>query len=930
MSGTEPPPNMDVEEPDGMYVMNYPAVPHDFSPAKDFLQRLSGYLDKDVDGFGASLRQSSPGSTSNSSASMDVEPIENPIKDIIILNGEQQKQVNALMTMISTFLSFNTLNKFLTEERKQTLITKLQELQARYNFLKQDNTNYLVDFNYHSIKNTIITQEDLRTFIASLTFEFPYRIDMTKDITVIVIELEQLLETSLKQLLRDARNYMAAYGIEQPAANLSIYDLDADIKNKLLNYPFFKKALGQEAITKLHLQETYILPAMINRLLRVSGEVVDLGITTNHENRFALLHCSKIPYFFKMLIELRLINELTTDSKSQKRADRFDFLMECATDPYRIELYNRMCEYLNSYEKAVSMLIAVSGGNLITIFAKFLKELHKLYTSLSKVKTDDDHLAILIKFETNNKHYYKIFIDLLYKQPVTRKTWANVFFKQPVAPKTLTDILGSRTVPEILEILSDLTKNLETLNSISEMTFSDIDMKWICFNTKISEADFIPTQEEIVSAGSKFEAYFIKFKSKTADFEHSTRFVLVRGKRVLEFIKQDKQVDENLKSKFAYDLREYLQKLKDGCLELMKTNTDKFNVEERKMIETMLTSQMYEERLNKFNTPPISMLDGVTNCTRYLEFLLLKKNSNDKATQDNIALICGTKVDDFIDKLMACTEVGNRMLTTHKLTLKSSKYIPSFASVHDIVYSVGGDGKIPKLASEILIEMLNAINIRELLQEDKPLSGKHFKLVPFTAQSNYSNTSHWSSDHTKILRQCEGILTKKCNYNGVGAYILALDDTIKDTIKVQSQKEKSQKSRKSKSSSTNPFSSILSTIPSNIQNPIFEFEEEDYTSFVDGDELFVLLETPILEGPILEGPIFTDLLGKRRWYNGGGNKTMKSKKHKTKKSKKSRKHKPKKPKKSRKSKPQKSRKHKPKKPQKSRKYKPQKSRKLRY
>jgi len=920
MSVTEPPPNMDVEEPDRGYVMNYPAVPHDFS------QRLSGYLDTDVDGFGASLPNSSQGSTSNSIASMDADdPIENPIKDIINLNGEQQKQVNALMTMISTFLSFNTLNKFLTEERKQTLITKLQEFQATYNFLKQDNTNYLVDFNYDSIKNTIITQEDLRTFIASLTFEFPYRIDMTKDITVIVIELEQLLETSLKQLLRDARNYMAAYGIEQPAADLSIYHLDADIKNKLLNYPFFKQALGQEAITKLELQETYILPAMINRLLRVSGEVVDLGITTNDENRFALLHSSKIPYFYKMLIELRLINELTTDSKSQKREARFDFLMECATSRRRIELYNRMCEYLNSYEKDVSMLIAVSGGNLITIFAKFLKELYELYNSLRKDTTDDDHLATLIAFKTKNKHYYKIFIDLLYKQPVTRKTWANVFFKQPVAPKTLTDILGSKTLPDILEILSDLTKNLVTLNSISEMTFSDIDMKWICFNTKIPEADFIPTQEEIMSVGSEFEAYFRKFKSKTEDFEHSTRFVLERGKRVLEFIEQDKQVDEFLKSNLAYNLREYLQKLKDGCLKLMKTNKDKFTVEERKMIETMLTSQMYEGRLNKFKTPRISMLDGVTNCTRYLEFLLLKKNSNDKATQDNIALICGMKVDDFIDKLMACTEVGNRILKKHKLNSKLSKYISSFASVHDIVYSAGGDGKIPKVASEILIEMLKAINISELLKEDKPLSGGQFKLVPFTAQSNYSNTSHWSAAHTKILRQCEDILKKNCKYNGVGAYILALDDTIT----VQSQKEKPQKSKKSKSSSTNPFSSILSTIPSNILNPIFE-DDEEYTSFVAGDELFVLLETPILEGPILEGPIFPDLVGKRPRDTVGGNKTMKSKKHKTKKSKKSRKHKSKKPKKSRKSKPQKSRKHKPKKPQKSRKYKPQKSRKLRY
>jgi len=229
MSSMESAPDMDVEESHGVY----PAVTHDFSQAKDFSQRLSDYLDTDVDGFGASLQQSSQGSTSNSIASMDADyPIEYPIKDHIILNGEQQKQVNALMTMISTFLSFNTLNKFLTEERKQTLITKLQEFQATYNFLKQDNTNYLVDFNYHSIKNTIITQADLRTFIASLTFKFSYIIDMTKDITDIVIELEQLLEKSLKKLLRDALDYMTAYGIEQPAADLSIYDLDADIKNK--------------------------------------------------------------------------------------------------------------------------------------------------------------------------------------------------------------------------------------------------------------------------------------------------------------------------------------------------------------------------------------------------------------------------------------------------------------------------------------------------------------------------------------------------------------------------------------------------------------------------------------------------------------------------------------------------------------------------
>ena len=906
---------MDVEESKRMYDMKYP---DDFPSAEDNSERLFGYLDPLAYGFGASLENPSlsQGSTSSSNEPMGTNPIENPIKDPIILNGEQRDLVNALMTMISTFLSFNTLNKFLTEERKQTLITKLEEFQARYNFLKQYNTNCLVDFDYHSIKNTIITQEDLRTFIASLTFEFSYIIDMTKDITDIVIELEQLLKKSLEKLLHDALDYMSAYGIEPPAADLSIYEFDAYIKEQLLTYPFFKQALGQEAITKLQLQETYILPAMIDRLLRVSGEVVDLGITTNDKNRFALLHCSKIPYFFKTLIELWLINELTTDSKSQKRVNRFKFLMKCATSSYRIELYNRMCEYLNSYEKAVAMLIAVSGGNLITIFAKFLKELHKLYTSLSNVTTDDAYLAILITFKTNNKHYYKIFVDLLYNQPVTRKTWANIFFKQPVEPKTLTDILGTITVPDILKILRDLTSNLEeTLDSISDMNFSDVDMKWICFNTNISEAYFKPTREEVISARSEFEAYLRKFKTKTADFERSTRFALFRGKRILKFIEQDKHVDDSLKYRLAHNLREYSQKLKDGCLKLMKTNTDKFTVEERKMIETMLTSQMYEEHLNKFKTPPISTLDGVTNCTRYLEFLLLKKNSNDKATKDNIALIRGMKDDDFIDKLMACTEVGNNTLTKYKLISKSSKYIPSFASVHDIVYSAGGDGKIPKVASEILIQMLDAINIRKLLTGATSIRGMHFELVPFTAQSNYSNTSHWSAEHTKILRQCESQLTEKGNYTGVGAYILALDDTIK----VQPQKEKSQKSKKSKSSSSNPFSSILSTIPSNIENPIIE-EEEEYTSFVTGDEMFVCLDEPKL----------TDLLGKQRRGSSGGNKTMKSKKHKTKKSKKSRKHKTKKSKKARKSrKSRKSRKaRKARKPKKSRKV--RKSRKAKY
>jgi hypothetical protein len=243
-------------------------------------------------------------------------------------------------------------------------------------------------------------------------------------------------------------------------------------------------------------------------------------------------------------------------------------------------------------------------------------------------------------------------------------------------------------------------------------------------------------------------------------------------------------------------------------------------------------------------------------------------------------------------------------------------------------------GAIPKLASKILLEMIKAINIHTLFKRDDILS------LPFKVEGSYSDTDTWKQAHTNIIKDCEKEFRRTVIADGLRVILLALDDKKHDDKKhkkhsASSTLKFSQSMLKflqpklqgaiAKKSKLNDVHDIEKGISDKILRPTIDYEALEFEAleFEDEGEIFTRITTELPGNPI-------KTIGNPTSTQDGGNKTMKSKKHKTKKSKKSRKHKSKKPKKSRKSKPQKSRKHKPKKPQKSRKYKPQKSRKLRY
>jgi hypothetical protein len=874
------------------------------------------------------------------------------------INAAQRVEVNDLLNVISKLLSLNNLIKFLRPEQVAAFTENKEELTQKMMALASKDYVWLEPYPpwfVNGIKSNI-KYEDFTKFKESLTFECVYQIDDTIDMSDIVNDLEKLVRDSLSNSIE----FMKVYDIELPSQDLPIDEFDAFIKNKLVNYPFFNTVLGHTAIMELADNNTHILPAMINRLLIISGEVVDLGVPFN-ANRFGLLHNSRISYFFKMIIELNLIVELTTDGKSDKRKDRLAFLVNCAQSKARIALYDEMCEYMWPHTIPF-MFVSLSGGNLITIFAKLLKALQDLVTSLENTS---DGISIDVKiqqFMTKYEHYYAIFTRFTMRHPELfetaekednkRKTKKQKTRESPIitpeSPIITPEALLIIITPEsLLIIINKLIDGLENLDTNANKSFSDIDIKWCCLDPDEDVKSYTPSNIESIPLGvEQCEAYYETFKEVAKDAGQYTTFFLVREKTYQKKIVNDKNISPELEKKFADSLGNYFKILKRNCIKCMKTPqyTHIFTSEDIKMIENMLTSQMYEERLERFKRDAVKDIPGISNCIKYLQFLLLKKKSNDEATKQNIELLRDKDDNKFIDKLKACATAGNKCIFKHFYPAQDEKikqqplrfhslnkeYYRYFATLDSMVISK--KGAIPKLASEILLEMINAINIHTLFEREDIMS------LPFKVEGSYSDTDTWKQAHTNIIKECEEQFRSTFIAHGLRAILLALDDKTHDdkkhkkhsassTLKLSQSMLKIMQPKLpgaiAKKSKLNWYD-LERWIPDNILRPTIDYEAlYEALEFEDEGEIFTRITT---ESP--GNPIKT--IGNPTSTQDGGNKTMKSKKHKTKKSKKSRKHKSKKPKKSRKSKPQKSRKHKSKKPKKSRKYKPQKSRKLRY
>ena len=128
-------------------------------------------------------------------------------------------------------------------------------------------------------------------------------------------------------------------------------------------------------------------------LRRVQGEFFDCTIQGYNDNghgrhkiEYGLQHGISIP-IQKYIEELQMIDENTHDDKSEKRAERLDFLLSISQNPLLVSYFEKMTCYLNGganfpdcalhgtnfeFNKIIFIL---AGGNIITILAKLLLDL---------------------------------------------------------------------------------------------------------------------------------------------------------------------------------------------------------------------------------------------------------------------------------------------------------------------------------------------------------------------------------------------------------------------------------------------------------------------------------------------------------------------------------------------------------------------------
>jgi hypothetical protein len=149
----------------------------------------------------------------------------------------------------------------------------------------------------------------------------------------------------------------------------------------------------------------------------VIGERLDIVVTDN-ENKFgqesidyALSHGISFP-LKKLIDELEMIRQLTTDDKSDKRNDRLDFLKQSSSlnqIPIRengIDMYFQfICNYLNGgdgmREYTTPLILVCSGGNIITIFAKLLYNLFNIDNLNNLVPLNTKYLTTNTNFADN-------------------------------------------------------------------------------------------------------------------------------------------------------------------------------------------------------------------------------------------------------------------------------------------------------------------------------------------------------------------------------------------------------------------------------------------------------------------------------------------------------------------------------------------------
>ena len=762
-------------------------------------------------------------------------------------------------------------------------------------FLTQQDMKYLQDLiRAYTHTRQVVTHQTYINIMNTLLVlaEHKYMLDM-ETIEMLkgendIYKIHVTIDRDIKSKLVESANYSRIFTPEQISQleQLDTYTLGIELRNALLVNPYYGQQLPIQVRSYLETIDPYIVLAFIDKLFSFSAEGIDI-VLQPISNVFGFLHNGDYHPLYKMVIELYLIGELTNDDKSSKRQTRLNFLLECIKFPDFVNLYYSMYTYLNCIQEDQTIALIVSGGNLVTLFAKLLYDISS--------KTSIESLIV----------EYRDILDM--------------FLKKYPDPR-YSDIKS--LLAELNIHISSNTKLRELIPIVQAMLFGDLDFKLIKVTTMV---DYNFTD---------IETLYNHFHSRASSKGVSTDAQFFLGRK--KIIPYKGQLQPEIRRKLRTYRKQYEGWLKQSCYsvvekhgkgEVLKGKLD------REILGNIFPSQMQDKYLHillalRDTQTDLDTIKYINNCYKYLSFMSCRKAMNELGTRENINKISAQgDPSQFIKALRYYTCKGNTYIV-HIPKLRVGVFTTfNYVMTHN-------SGFLPKLVASLLNLFLTDTEVHP----DFVLGHNPKKLEESKVTYDYSKTKDYKS-YEAIMVACKAIINLE-DKRGRHFVFLGLDaknetapnlliDKFKNIKKsgIPTSSKTIKKSNKSTKTLSDYVSSLLRTrsqiIPSiNIDiepdDSVYEFSDNTLLpenvfdsdnqflpesllddAFPDSEFLDGILGPPMPESSeslmleSLEYPIDTRYMLNFEEHpqamSYGGNKTKKSRKHKTKKSKKSRK-----------------------------------------
>lgn len=375
----------------------------------------------------------------------------------------------------------------------------------------------------------------------------------------------------------------------------------------------------------------------------LSGELLDITITSmnnpyGQKKVWYSMHYGIYLPLTKYIEELYKIGEITSNDKTTKRILRLQFLKYCAYDNILENFFKVLLCWLNgggdkkgpyvpgeynfSQYYQQKLILTVSGGNIITIFAKLLENIS---------------LAATTKVYINNEELYT-YLTTTNKQILTELE--NEY-----------DNLNKYAILENIKKKLDSSELLASINKLLETTlYSDFD-----FN-------LTPNKDPYTKDMSSDEALeYISDMYKTLESKESETpqgFALFRVKSSISC-----QVNQT-------DLYKTLKLQKDNCYAAKKAG----------VISQDLIDRLIPQVINKEDRNIVGLQNNEWRlCKQYIEHLLVKKQKIALATQFNVYSVIKYISEKIRSKKLAN---GKYSISEDDLELESIIYYINYNTYH--------------------------------------------------------------------------------------------------------------------------------------------------------------------------------------------------------------------------------------------------------